>query len=563
MQGMAKMTLSVFLAYSLFYLYGSPWQEGRWDREHVIFFIDDNNKIPMRPFLKVPTPTRINKGKGGAPKELHRYPEILELGIMLLEINYGRSLESILGMEENIQSRNDAWCAAAEVFAKRKWDIEKPGLRQAIDLCLKPDFGMSFTNTNGAPDNSELRSKLLKHVAQPLEKDLEYSFSDLISVDGLDDEAPIKILLPLNHQKMETGLDIELPLDGRHDTDLQAAHTDCAAPSTSPCLQLATSQKLPPGRLKRSSTLFNDQGQISEGSGSKLTDTWTRRFNHIVRSHISADTHRPIKVAILDTGINNSHPEFFGQSRIKALKSWTDSQADVDISGHGTHIASTILSLTLNVHLYIAKISETSPLEHPDEIAKAIQFSCEEWDVDMLALSFGFPRRVRSIQEALDNAVAKSKVVFAAASNDGSNTARAFPASHDRVVAIHSTDGHGNRSKFNPTPVQHDDNFCVVGEQLEGAWTNDGVMRMSGTSFAVPVAVSIASFTIGFIRENAPDSDKWVVPLLSYEGVRAIFQILSQPRDKGHDLVDPLAFFSVGRSLGQALVSAVEARLDG
>lgn len=561
MPGIAKMTLSVMLAYSLFYLYGGPWSQGRWKRDHIIFFIDDNNKIPMRPFLKVPASTQNNKGKKGAPEEIHRYPEFLEFAIMLLEINYGQSLESMLSMDGSIETLNDSWCAASEIFTRRKLDIEKPGLRRAISLCLKPNFGMSFAD-HGVPDRKEVRRRFLKYVVQPLEEDLEYAFQDFISVDGLDDEAA-KILLPFIKKEKEPMLDVNFPVEAEPIADQRAGQPNCAKSSTSSAFGSANSRiVLPSPPWIGNFALFNNESRTAEGVSSHLTDTWTERFNQLVRSHISGDSGRRLKVAILDTGIDAAHPEIYGETRIKSLKSWTGSPPEIDLSGHGTHIASTILSLTRNVDLYIGKVTETNTIENTGDVADAIRFACEDWDVDILSLSFGFPRGVKAIQEAINEAVARNIVVFAAASNDGSNTARTYPASHDRVIAVHSTDGHGNRSAFNPTPVDHDDNFCVVGEQLEGAWSDYGVRRMSGTSFAVPVSVSIAAFMIGFISQNIPDHGKWLVPLLSYEGVRTIFRILSERRDSGYDLVNPLGHFSGAENLGETLLRAVQSRLD-
>lgn len=86
-------------------------------------------------------------------------------------------------------------------------------------------------------------------------------------------------------------------------------------------------------------------------------------------SHVVKHTSRRLKVAILDTGIDINHPEIFGDERVKGRKSWTGTSADEDASGHGTHIASTVLSLTSNVDVYIAKVTETNVLEDTDRIS--------------------------------------------------------------------------------------------------------------------------------------------------------------------------------------------------
>lgn len=112
---------------------------------------------------------------------------------------------------------------------------------------------------------------------------------------------------------------------------------------------------------------------------SAATDNWMRRFEELVEQcHIDNDenmtesespTSSRLKVAILDTGIDIKHPDFFGDKRVRDRKSWTGTSADEDASGHGTHIASTILSLTKNVDIFIAKVTDSNVLEDTDRVA--------------------------------------------------------------------------------------------------------------------------------------------------------------------------------------------------
>lgn len=196
MSGIGKMTLSVFLAYSIFYLYGGSWARGQWKRENIVFF-SDGNVIPMRPFLKVPPPTSSSDEFESQEEVMsfHRYPEFLELGIMLLEIHFGQSLERMLGRDQDIVSLDEYFAAASEVYDRKKLDIISRGLRHAVESCLKPDFNMDIGM--GDADDDELRSKIFDTVVQPLEEELERAFQEYISIDALDDVASTEIQLPL------------------------------------------------------------------------------------------------------------------------------------------------------------------------------------------------------------------------------------------------------------------------------------------------------------------------------------------------------------------------------
>jgi hypothetical protein len=170
----------------------------------------------------------------------------------------------------------------------------------------------------------------------------------------------------------------------------------------------------------------------------------------------------------------------------------------------------------------------------------------------MISMSFGFPRPLRRIRKEINNALHREKILFSAASNDGGNMTRAYPASQDGVICVHSADGLGNASLFNPSALRNADNFCVVGENIDAAWPSatpdelGGSKRMTGASFATPVAVAVAAFMIGFVGRRIPEHVDWGVPLKSPEGVKAIFEVLSERRNGHYDLVNPVRVFGSG-----------------
>jgi hypothetical protein len=179
----AKWALAVILAWSLHHLYGGSWARGGWSRENIVFF-RSGSRIPLRPFLGVPD---IQTQKGKSPGELfslHRYPEVLELGVILLELHLGQRLEDYLGLKRELSGSRDFFLHAMKALASQKEHIFSLRYRNAIDACLRPDPKLGPN-----PSMQDVRHLLFQHVVRPLEEELVSNFQELFSAGGLDEQA--------------------------------------------------------------------------------------------------------------------------------------------------------------------------------------------------------------------------------------------------------------------------------------------------------------------------------------------------------------------------------------
>lgn len=198
---------------------------------------------------------------------------------------------------------------------------------------------------------------------------------------------------------------------------------------------------------------------------------------------------------------------------------------------------------------------------------QAIRVANEEWDVDFISMSFGFAGGAIAIHQEIDKALIRGKTVFAAASNDGANTGRAYPAKHANVICVHSTDGQGNPSSFNPTALVGDNNFCFVGEHVSAAWPSSSLDKpletkyQSGTSFATPVAVAVAALMVGVVSKAHPEHIGWRVGLKSPAGIAAIFRSMSERRSGDYDVVNPVSALGINGAKLPQLVLDIQARL--
>lgn len=156
----------------------------------------------------------------------------------------------------------------------------------------------------------------------------------------------------------------------------------------------------------------------------------------------------------------------------------------------------------------------------------------KEWKVDMISMSFGFLQRSRpgytKLEIALRCAAQNNVLLFAAASNNGGRSGRAFPAREKNVICVHSTDTNGNRSDFSPTATKDELNLATVGEAVtpEEYCNGDAVAIKSGTSFATPIMVGIAGFLVMYIRLHIEDGASLV-------GQRSMENLLRKVAQKG------------------------------
>jgi hypothetical protein len=125
-------------------------------------------------------------------------------------------------------------------------------------------------------------------------------------------------------------------------------------------------------------------------------------------------------------------------------------------------------------------------------------------------------------------------------------------------MCIHSTDGYGNRSRFSPLQDEHDhvvDGFSIVGEHVCGAWpsnlspdgSNNSTRRMSGTSFATPVAAALAACILGFaggaFKPGNLEANSFY-KLASYDGMRRVLLKMANPGPERYRYLNPFSFFS-------------------
>ena len=162
-----------------------------------------------------------------------------------------------------------------------------------------------------------------------------------------------------------------------------------------------------------------------------------------------------VRVAILDCGINESHPDLVNKV-VDRYNFTTATSGTNDIYGHGTHVAGIVAAVTNNSYgvagvcpgctLLNGKVLDDRGSGAHSWIANGIIWATDN-GAKVINLSLGGPSSSTTLENAVNYAWNNGVVVVAAAgnSNDSSYT---YPAAYTNSIAVAATDNQDKRAYF-------------------------------------------------------------------------------------------------------------------
>jgi thermitase len=161
-----------------------------------------------------------------------------------------------------------------------------------------------------------------------------------------------------------------------------------------------------------------------------------------------------IKVAVLDTGIDQAHPDL--SSKIDLQKNFTDSSTIDDLYGHGTHVGGIVAATTDNTtgiagtcpecRLLNGKVLNDSGSGTHSWIANGIIWATDN-NAKVINMSLGSSQKSTTLEKAVNYAWAHNVVVVAAAGNSG-NVSKTYPGAYTNVIAVAATDNKDRKASF-------------------------------------------------------------------------------------------------------------------
>ncbi len=213
-----------------------------------------------------------------------------------------------------------------------------------------------------------------------------------------------------------------------------------------------------------------------------------------------------IKVAVLDTGIDLTHPEFAGQIFAQEDMVYFDGNAQDDsigekCYGHGTHVAG-IIGAKPNNGQGISGVAPGVSLIAVDvfdgdgawtvDVIEGMQYAVAN-GADVINMSLGGPGISTSFEDAITDAVNKGVVCVVAAGND--NTSIYYsPSDCTDAISVIATDQNDNRASFsNYGPLK---DISAPGVDILSTYPINKYAYGDGTSMAAPVVSGVVALML-------------------------------------------------------------------
>jgi hypothetical protein len=198
-----KRILAVVLAHSLLQLCGGPWLSKEWDNESIFFLHRPTDQTLLDihgPYISTHFKTlqsQANEGStGGSDRHaLYNHPSILALGILLLEIETGKTIEPApedCDPDTGRPNVNTAWTTASRIIKDPDvCDRVYQDFRSVIEACLESD---KFLTTGKTLDDLSFRKKVYENIVAPLEDEL-FKGWPTVSLDNESKSMNIRTLI--------------------------------------------------------------------------------------------------------------------------------------------------------------------------------------------------------------------------------------------------------------------------------------------------------------------------------------------------------------------------------
>jgi len=211
-----------------------------------------------------------------------------------------------------------------------------------------------------------------------------------------------------------------------------------------------------------------------------------------------------ILVAVVDTGVDSSHPDLLGRCA-EGISTIANDEDAIDRHGHGTFTAGLIAgawdtegirgACPANVKILPVKSLDATGQGTYEDAAEGIVVAADS-GARVINLGFGGYAYSELLKDAVDYAIAKGCVVVAAGGNDGADAVM-YPAGYPDVIGVGALGKNNLISPFSNRGMHID--VVAPGEDVLSTSLNGTYQRASGSSCASALVSGLAAI---FLEEK-------------------------------------------------------------
>jgi serine protease len=222
-----------------------------------------------------------------------------------------------------------------------------------------------------------------------------------------------------------------------------------------------------------------------------------------------------VTVAVLDSGVDATHPDLDRQVLTGYDVIAGSDRADSDPNGHGTHVAGTIAALTGNdtgisaiapeAKILPVRVVGANGSGYMSDAADGILYAADH-GAGVINMSLGSTAHVMAVSNAIGYARSKGVVVVAAAGNErAKGSPVSYPAADDGVIGVAATDSADHVAAFSNQGSYVD--VAAPGDSILSTVPADNGLYAfySGTSMASPHVAASAALIKAAYPALSPD----------------------------------------------------------
>ncbi|MFA6317534.1 MAG: S8 family peptidase [Elusimicrobiota bacterium] len=209
-----------------------------------------------------------------------------------------------------------------------------------------------------------------------------------------------------------------------------------------------------------------------------------------------------VRVAVIDTGIDYTHPDLKGNVYGGANVVNASKPKDyMDDQGHGTHVSGTIAALkdgkgvvgvAPKAKLFGVKVLDADGSGDYSTIIAGIEWAVKN-KIQVANMSLGAEEGMDALHEAVKAALNAGMLIVAAAGNNGG--AVCYPAAYPEVVAVSASNAADKITSFSSRGAEID--FIAPGADIKSSVPGGGYDSHDGTSMASPHMAGLATLAAG------------------------------------------------------------------